>query len=112
MSHQIVPLGKLGKRKAADRRVLLGKGAKKAAEAPADSAKPANPKDQDKDPELEKPVEGAEKEGQEDEEKPDTPLPKIDPFLLKYDKMDRLEDFLEEPIPFDEDEEEEEEDEL
>lgn len=31
----IVPLGKLGKRKAADRRVLLGKGAKKAATADA-----------------------------------------------------------------------------
>ena len=50
----------------------------------------------------------------EGEDKPSTPLPKIDPYLLKVDKLDKLEEHLEEPIPYEdlpEDEEEEEEEE-
>lgn len=61
LSHMIVPLGKLGKRKAKDRRVLLGKSAKKpiadagaSGESP-DKTKSPLAKDQDKGPEEESP---------------------------------------------------------
>lgn len=105
LSHQIVPLGKLGKRKAADRRVLLGVKAKKAKDekALADGNEPVDAKDQDKGPEDEAPADAdvnADNQEGEDDEKVASPLPKIDPYLVKVDKLDDLEKFLEEPIPF------------
>lgn len=77
----------------------------------ADGNEPVDAKDQDKGPEDEAPADAdvnADNQEGEDDEKVATPLPKIDPYLVKVDKLDDLEKFLEEPIPFDEDEDNEE----
>jgi len=69
----------------------------------ADGNEPVDAKDQDKGPEDEAPADAdvnADNQEGEDDENVASPLPKIDPYLVKVDKLDDLEKFLEEPIPF------------
>jgi hypothetical protein len=102
----IPPLGKLGKRKAANRKILLGKASAKKPDATLEDVKEEEEKkDQDRDPN-----EDDDEDKDPEEKKAETPLGKIDPYLLKIDKLDVLEDFLEEPIPEEDIPEDEDED--